>query len=94
MSVFIWCADPSFFYETCSEPWFKLARNCRNPPSLYGGKPACDEIQQKLKDKISEIDRQIEQLLTLQGELRGLFSGWDTLATKPEDTICPIIQKD
>lgn len=59
-----------------------------------GGKPACDEIQQKLKDKISEIDRQIEQLLTLQGRLRGLLSGWDTLATKPEDTICPIIQKD
>lgn len=60
----------------------------------HRGKPACDEIQQKLKDKISEIDRQIEQLLTLQGELRGLLSGWDTLATKPEDTICPIIQKD
>ncbi|BAY44408.1 MerR family transcriptional regulator [Scytonema sp. HK-05] len=59
-----------------------------------GGKPACDDIQQKLKDKISEIDRQIEQLLTLRHELRGLLSGWDSLATKPEDTICPIIQKD
>jgi DNA-binding transcriptional MerR regulator len=59
-----------------------------------GGKPACDDIQQKLKDKISEIDRQIEQLLTLRHELRGLLSGWDSLPTKPEDTICPIIQKD
>ncbi len=59
-----------------------------------GGKPACDEIQQKLKDKIFEINRQIEQLLTLRGELRGLLSGWDSLTTKPEDTICPIIQKD
>ncbi|MBR8837325.1 MAG: heavy metal-responsive transcriptional regulator [Stigonema ocellatum SAG 48.90 = DSM 106950] len=59
-----------------------------------GGKPACDEIQHKLKDKISEIDRQIEQLLTLRGELRGLLSGWDSLTTKPEDTICPIIQKE
>ena len=59
-----------------------------------GGKPACDEIQQKLKDKILEINRQIEQLLTLRGELRGLLSGWDSLTTKPEDTICPIIQKD
>ena len=58
------------------------------------GKPACDEIQQKLKDKIFEINRQIEQLLTLRGELRGLLSGWDSLTTKPEDTICPIIQKD
>ncbi len=59
-----------------------------------GGKPACDEIQQKLKDKIFEINRQIEQLLTLRGELRQLLSGWDSFTTKPEDTICPIIQKD
>jgi len=59
-----------------------------------GGKPACDEIQQKLKDKIFEINLQIEQLLTLRGELRGLLSGWDSLTTKPENTICPIIQKD
>ncbi len=59
-----------------------------------GGKPACDEIEHKLKDKISEIDRQIEQLLTLRGELRGLLSGWDSVPTKPEDTICPIIQKE
>ena len=58
------------------------------------GKPACDEIQQKLKDKIFEINRQIEQLLTLRSELRQLLSGWDSLTTKPEDTICPIIQKD
>jgi len=59
-----------------------------------GGKPACNEIQQKLKDKISEIDRQIEQFLTLRGELRELLLGWDSLSTKPEDTICPNIQKD
>ncbi|WP_017319051.1 heavy metal-responsive transcriptional regulator [Mastigocladopsis repens] len=59
-----------------------------------GGESACDEIQQKLKDKISKIDRQIEQLLTLQDELRGLLSGWDSVPTKPEDTICPIIQQD
>ncbi|ARV61540.1 heavy metal-responsive transcriptional regulator [Nostocales cyanobacterium HT-58-2] len=63
--------------------------------SVYdGGKPACDEIQQKLKDKISEIDKQIEQLLTLRSELRGLLSGWDSSPIKPEDSICPIIQKD
>ena len=29
-----------------------------------GGKPACDRIQEKLEDKILEIDHQIEQLLT------------------------------
>ncbi len=59
-----------------------------------GGKPACDDIHQKLEDKILEIDRQIEQLLTLRGELRGLLSGWDSFSTTSEDTICPIIQKD
>ncbi|NJM69576.1 MAG: heavy metal-responsive transcriptional regulator [Scytonema sp. RU_4_4] len=59
-----------------------------------GGKPACDEIHLKLRDKISEIDRQIEQLLTLREELTGLLSGWDSLSTKPQDTICPIIQNN
>ena len=59
-----------------------------------GGKPACDEIQHKLKDKISEIDRQIEQLLTLRDELKGLVSEWDSLTTKPEEMICPIIQNN
>lgn len=59
-----------------------------------GGKPACDEIQHKLTDKISEIDQQIEQLLTLRSELRKLLSGWDNLTIKPDDTICPNIQKD
>ncbi|MBO3464106.1 heavy metal-responsive transcriptional regulator [Aetokthonos hydrillicola Thurmond2011] len=58
------------------------------------GKPACHKIQQKLEDKISEIDQQIEHLLTLQGELRELLSGWHSLTTKPEDRICPNIQKD
>lgn len=57
-----------------------------------GGKPACDQIHHKLKDKILDIDRQIEQLLTLREELRGLLSGWNSLSTKPQDRICPIIQ--
>lgn len=59
-----------------------------------GGQPACDQIQHKLKDKILEIDRQIQQLLTLRGELGQLLCGWNSLQNKPEDTICPIIQKD
>jgi DNA-binding transcriptional MerR regulator len=58
------------------------------------GKPACDQIQQKLQDKISEIDYQIEQLLTLRGELQGLLSQWHSVSTRPEDRICPIIQQD
>ncbi len=59
-----------------------------------GGKPACDEIQHKLQDKISEIDYQIEELLTLRGELQELLSEWQSVSTKPEDRICPIIQQD
>ncbi|BAZ70093.1 MAG: heavy metal-responsive transcriptional regulator [Pelatocladus maniniholoensis HA4357-MV3] len=59
-----------------------------------GGKPACDEIQHKLQDKISHIDYQIEQLLTLRGELQELLSEWHSVSTKPEDRICPIIQQD
>lgn len=58
-----------------------------------GGQPACDRIQQKLENKILEIDTQVEQLLTLRGELRQLLSGWQSVATKPEDKICPIIQQ-
>lgn len=58
-----------------------------------GGFPPCDEIQQKLEDKILEIDRQIKQLLTLRGELRGLLSGWESIQVLQSDTICPIIQK-
>jgi MerR family transcriptional regulator, copper efflux regulator len=59
-----------------------------------GGKPACDEIEHKLNEKISEIDRQIEQLLTLRYELKDLLLGWNGAKIKPEDTICPIIQMD
>ena len=58
-----------------------------------GGKSACDRIEEKLEDKILEIDRQIEQLLTLRSELKGVLSGWKSLPTKPEDTICPLIEE-
>lgn len=55
------------------------------------GKPACDEIHHKLEDKILQIDHQIEELLTLRSQLRSLLSGWESVSTKPEDTICPMI---
>jgi DNA-binding transcriptional MerR regulator len=57
------------------------------------GKPPCCEIEEKLQDKLSQIDHQIEQLLTLRSEINQLLSGWQNIKTKPEDTICPIIQK-
>ncbi|MFH7029320.1 MAG: heavy metal-responsive transcriptional regulator [Heteroscytonema crispum UTEX LB 1556] len=58
------------------------------------GKPPCDRIQQKLEDKILDIDRQIDHLLSLRGELKNLLSEWNSSATKPEDKICPIIQPE
>ncbi|WP_373524842.1 heavy metal-responsive transcriptional regulator [Nostoc sp.] len=56
------------------------------------GKLPCGEVKQKLEDKVNEIDRQIEELLTLRDELTGLLSGWDNFTGKRKDTICPIIQ--
>ena len=59
-----------------------------------GGKPPCNEIQQKLNDKILEIDHQVELLFGLRNELKTLLSSWDNLTTKSEKTICPNIQPD
>lgn len=58
------------------------------------GKAPCDELQQKLEDKISEIEKQIEDLRQLQDELNELLSGWKHLSEKPKDKICPNIQKN
>lgn len=52
----------------------------------------CDELQEMLQAKVVEIDRQIEQLLTLKTELKGLLSGWKSVSNWDENTICPIIQ--
>ena len=58
-----------------------------------GGKPPCDDIQQKLKQKIADINQQIDDLLDLRHELQGLISDWHSLTTKPKEIICPNIQK-
>ncbi|NDJ25182.1 MerR family DNA-binding protein [Nostoc sp. B(2019)] len=57
------------------------------------GQPPCGDIKEKLEDKVLQIDHQIEQLLTLQSEIKGLLSGWqNTGSQQHEGTICPIIQ--
>ncbi|MBW4575832.1 MAG: heavy metal-responsive transcriptional regulator [Aphanothece sp. CMT-3BRIN-NPC111] len=53
----------------------------------------CDRVKIKLEDKLSAIDRQIKQLLTLKLELEGLLSGWETIPENHEETICPIIEQ-
>jgi MerR family copper efflux transcriptional regulator len=56
------------------------------------GLPPCNEIQEKLQEKILQIDNQVNQLLTLRSEISQLLSAWQNIETKPENTICPIIQ--
>lgn len=57
------------------------------------GQPPCGDIKEKLEEKLLEIDRQINQLLTLRSEIGELLLGWKNTGNKQEDTICPIIQK-
>jgi DNA-binding transcriptional MerR regulator len=57
------------------------------------GELPCDRIEVKLKEKLAEIDRQIQQLLILKLELSGLLSGWETIPENHEQTICPLIEK-
>lgn len=52
----------------------------------------CGEIKEKLEDKLVVLERQVEQLLTLHAELRGLLLGWQNIPEKQEDIICPILQ--
>ncbi|TVP66658.1 MAG: heavy metal-responsive transcriptional regulator [Nodularia sp. (in: Bacteria)] len=56
------------------------------------GQPPCGEIKEKLEEKLSQIDSQIAQLLTLRAEIGELLAGWNNKPGKQEDTICPIIQ--
>ncbi|MEH2071932.1 heavy metal-responsive transcriptional regulator [Nostoc sp. PA-18-2419] len=59
-----------------------------------GGELPCVHIKAKLQDKIAAIDEQIQQLLILRQELSGLVSGWETIPENPEQTICPIIERN
>lgn len=56
------------------------------------GELPCGEVKHKLEDKLLEIDHQIEQLLTLQAELKELLSKWKSPPTQQYETICPNIQ--
>ncbi|MDZ4871771.1 MAG: Mercuric resistance operon regulatory protein [Chroococcidiopsis cubana SAG 39.79] len=58
------------------------------------GNLPCGEVKEKLEDKLRQIDRQIQQLMTLQAELKGLLSGWESVPVPQPGTICPIIQAD
>lgn len=57
------------------------------------GELPCAQIKVKLEDKLEDIEQQIQQLQILKQELSGLLSGWETIPTHPEETICPIIER-
>ena len=55
------------------------------------GNLPCSHVRVKLQDKITEIDRQIEQLQILKSELQQLLS--ESMNSENSNTvICPIIQ--
>jgi MerR family transcriptional regulator, copper efflux regulator len=54
----------------------------------------CERVKRKLEDKLSEIERQIQQLQLLKLELKRLLSGEETLCETPKEIICPIIERD
>jgi len=53
----------------------------------------CHEVKQKLQDKATQIDQQIQALQHLQTQIKSLLAGADPILENPEDArICPIIQ--
>lgn len=52
----------------------------------------CDQVQAKLKNKLVEVDRQIQQLQILKQELEELLSSSTVPFESSAATICPIIE--
>jgi MerR family copper efflux transcriptional regulator len=57
------------------------------------GELPCDHVKIKLQDKIAEVDRQIQQLLTLKSDLESLLVG-EQIISENSEIICPIIEVD
>ncbi|PSB22002.1 heavy metal-responsive transcriptional regulator [Phormidesmis priestleyi ULC007] len=53
----------------------------------------CDQVQEKLRDKLVDIDRQIQQLQILKQELERLLVRGQVLPENSAATICPIIEQ-
>jgi len=57
------------------------------------GELPCHEVKEKLEDKVTEIDQQIQALQHLQSQIKSLLAGADPILETPEDDrVCPIIQ--
>jgi MerR family copper efflux transcriptional regulator len=53
----------------------------------------CEQVQQKLRDKLVEIDRQIQQLQMLKQEVKKLLTEREAMPQMSEAAICPIIEQ-
>ncbi len=53
----------------------------------------CGHVQEKLRDKLVDIDRQIQQLQILKQELKRLLAEEDVLSENSTAIICPIIEQ-
>lgn len=53
----------------------------------------CDQVQEKLRDKLVDIDLQIQQLQILKQELKRLLAEEDILPKNSTAMICPIIEQ-
>jgi len=54
----------------------------------------CREIEQQLKHQILEIDRRVEELMTLRGEIKSLLKDWIPAQQSEAGKICPILQNN
>ena len=57
------------------------------------GELPCDQVQLKLRSKVREVDRQIQQLQILKHELEALLSDSKEPSKTSAATICPIIEQ-
>lgn len=57
------------------------------------GELPCENVKLKLRDKVLEIERQIEQLQLLKLELERLLLERETISAPGKEKICPIIER-
>lgn len=58
------------------------------------GEFPCAQVQEKLKDKLADIDRQIQQLQILKQELKRILGGGHILPEQAAAIICPSIEPE
>jgi MerR family transcriptional regulator, copper efflux regulator len=57
------------------------------------GLPPCAEIKHKLEQQLLDIDRRIQELQTLRGEIGSLLGDWTPSEEMRSGEICPILQR-